>query len=46
MSYPIIDLANVRETQDERTRKRMARNMRREMRTARKKSTIDALYNV
>jgi hypothetical protein len=46
MAYPIIDIQNIRETQDENTRKKMARLHRREARVQRKKKTIDALYNV
>jgi len=46
MAYPIIDIANIRETLDERERKKMARYHRREARVQRKKRVIDALYNI
>ena len=46
MGYPIIDLENIRQTQDERTRKKMSKLARRQVRIQRKKKVIDALYGV
>lgn len=45
MTYP-IDLYNVRDTQDEKTRKRLARYHRREARLMARKSRIEALFNI
>lgn len=41
-----VDLFNIRETQDERTRKRLARYSRRQARIMARKKHIDGLFNV
>jgi len=45
MTYP-IDLYNIRETQEERIRKRLARFHRRQMRIMARKNNVDKLFNV
>jgi len=41
-----IDLFNIRETQDEKTRQRLSRYSRRQARIMARKKRIDALFNV
>ena len=41
-----IDIFNIRETQDERTRRKLARYSRRQARLMSRKKRIDALFNV